>query len=135
MMNTKHLSIYCTIFAMYRPHHRGFNVERQQTTILNPTLRIFSILSHSCPGYLKEMSMGRMVRVWMRMKSIHRSPEIDLLFIICRNGHQNLRFNTTSLETSVKWIEKQKKFFVFRFGKSNIFGVTIKETQMKFLFK
>lgn len=41
---------------MYRPHHRGFNVERQQTTILNPTLRIF-FLSLG-PGIEETSNMG-----------------------------------------------------------------------------
>jgi hypothetical protein len=45
---------------MYRPHHRGFNVERQQTTILNPTLRIF-FPSYSCPGFERNVdpTVGR----------------------------------------------------------------------------
>lgn len=42
MMNTKHLSIKQYLFLRMCIDHiiRGFNVERQQTTILNPTLSV-----------------------------------------------------------------------------------------------
>ena len=55
------------------------------------------------------MKKGRRRERECEKKSVD-GKAIDLLFIICRNGHQNLRFNTTSLETSVKWIEKYKSF-------------------------